>query len=173
MFNLSRFTPNYLISCYNTTVCCTSVQHTLVLVSQSSISMLELTVPTNSHQAIQAARDRKMKKHNYQHLIGDLENTFNLPKHGTNQILLKLARTSVSCSYHIFNSRNSLSWDSNKPFCCIWNFELFKLLVLTLMLFQLRFYTLYFFVPCQAPHLGGSTLSPRLKCIHVVDCIAN
>ena len=25
MFNLSRFTPNCLISCYNTTVCCTSV----------------------------------------------------------------------------------------------------------------------------------------------------
>ena len=26
---------------------------------------------------------------------------------------------------------------------------------------------------CQAPHLGGSTLSPRLKCIHVADCIAH
>jgi len=41
------------------------------------------------------------------------------------------------------------------------------------MLFQLRFYTLYFFVPCQAPHLGGSALSPRLKCMHVADCIAH
>jgi len=35
------------------------------------------------------------------------------------------------------------------------------------MLFQLRFYTLYSIVPCQAPHLGGSTLSPRPKFIHV------
>jgi len=42
-------------------------------------------------------------------------------KCNANQILLKLARTSVSCSYHIFNSRNVLSWDSNKPFYCIWN----------------------------------------------------
>jgi len=41
------------------------------------------------------------------------------------------------------------------------------------MLFQLHFYTLYLFVPCQAPHLGGSTLSLRLKCIHVADCIAH
>jgi len=41
------------------------------------------------------------------------------------------------------------------------------------MLFQLHFYTLYFFVPCQAPRLDGSTLSPKLKCIHVADCIAH
>jgi len=36
--------------------------------------MLEGTIHTNSHLAIQAARDRKMNKPNYQHLIGDLEN---------------------------------------------------------------------------------------------------
>jgi len=44
------------------------------------------------------------------------------------------------------------------------------------MLFQLRFYTLYSSVPCQLsapPHLGGSTLSPRLKCTHVANCIAH
>ena len=41
------------------------------------------------------------------------------------------------------------------------------------MSFQLSFYTLYFFASCQAPHLGGSTLSPRLKCIHVANCIAH
>ena len=41
------------------------------------------------------------------------------------------------------------------------------------MLFQLRFYTLYSSVPCQAPHLSGSTLSPRLKCTHVANCIAH
>ena len=113
-----------------------------------------MTVPTNSDHAIQAVRDRKMNKPNTdQHLIGELENrglnvsfrtleigflghherhaihcichTFNLPKHDANQILLKLARTSVSCSYHIFNSRNSLSWDSNKPFTAF-EIELFK-----------------------------------------------
>ena len=32
----------------------------------------------------------------------------------------------------LFNGRNSLSWDSNKPFYCIWNFELFKTIMLTL-----------------------------------------
>ena len=31
-------------------------------------------------------------------------------------ILSKLSKISIACSYHIFNARNSLSWDSNKPF---------------------------------------------------------
>jgi len=34
----------------------TTTRPDLVLVTESSISMLELTVPTNSHQGIQAAR---------------------------------------------------------------------------------------------------------------------
>ena len=28
----------------------------------------------------------------------------------------ELSKFSIACSCHIFNSRNSLSWDSNKPF---------------------------------------------------------
>jgi len=112
-----------------TNISTTTARPDLVLVSESSISMLELTVPTKSHQAIQAARGRKMNQPNYEQLIGNLENrglnvsfrsveigslghyerhaihcichTFNLPKCDASQILLKLARTSVSCSYHI------------------------------------------------------------------------
>jgi len=34
------------------------------------------------------------------------------------------------------------------------------------------FYTLYS-VPCQASHPSGSTLSPRLKCIHIAACIVH
>jgi len=57
--------------------------------------------------------------HYERHAIHCICHTFNLSKCNANQILLKLARTSVSCSDHIFNSINVLSWDSNKPFYCI------------------------------------------------------
>ena len=122
----------------------TTARPDLVLVSGSNITMLELTIPTNSSESIQAARARKLNKLNYQHLISDLESgnfhvsfntleigslghyeqeavyclrhTFNLSKCDTNQILLKLSRIAVGCSYHIFNCRNSQSWDLHKPY---------------------------------------------------------
>ena len=42
--------------------------------------------------------------------------TFSMSKQLAKNILSKLSKISIACSYHIFNSRNSLSWNANKPF---------------------------------------------------------
>ena len=47
-----------------------------------------------------------------------ISNFFQLTKSETKQILQKASKTAIGCSYHIFNSRNSASWDANKPFYC-------------------------------------------------------
>ena len=44
-----------------------------VLVSEESVSMLELTIPFNSKEAIFKTKERKTNKPNYSSLIGDLE----------------------------------------------------------------------------------------------------
>ena len=45
----------------------------IVLVSEESVTMLELTIPSNSKEAIIKAKERKTNKSNYNLLIGDLE----------------------------------------------------------------------------------------------------
>ena len=45
----------------------------IVLVSEESVTMLELTIPSNSKEAITKAKERKTNKPNYSSLIGDLE----------------------------------------------------------------------------------------------------
>ena len=99
---------------------------------------------TNTYKPLKAARNRKSEKPLYLQLVSDLEdrglsvsfltleirslghftsyavkcltNTFSLSKQHARTILSKLSKISIACSYHIFNARNSLSWDSNKPF---------------------------------------------------------
>ena len=115
----------------------------VVLIDNSAVCLLELTVPTNTREALQAARIRELNKPLYLQLISDLEerglsvsfrsleigslghhesfavkclaDTFDLSKKLSRYILSKLSKISIACSFHIFNSRNSLSWDSNKP----------------------------------------------------------
>ena len=122
----------------------TSARPDIVLVEGSSITILELTVPFNSREALQAARLRKSNKQSYLQLISDHEDkgntvqyhileigslghykqcTFNCIKRVFNQtkqeckeLLQKLSKTVISCSYYIFNSRNTGSWDTNCPF---------------------------------------------------------
>ena len=45
----------------------------IVLVSEESVTMLELTIPSNSKEAIIKAKERKTNKSNYNLLIEDLE----------------------------------------------------------------------------------------------------
>ena len=45
----------------------------LVFISINSVTMIELTVPPNSREALSSAKDRKANKANYISLIGDLE----------------------------------------------------------------------------------------------------
>ena len=121
------------------------VRPDLVMIEDSSITILELTVPFNSRDALQAASLRKSNKQSYMYLqlLSDLEErgfsaqyhtleigssghyeqcalnsikrSFNLTKQECKKLLLKLSQTAISCSYHIFNSRISSSWDTNLP----------------------------------------------------------
>ena len=127
-----------------TNISTTRARPDMVLIEDLSVNLLELTIPTNTYEALQAARSRKSEKPTYVQLVSDLEDrglsvsfqtleigslshftpyavkcltsTFSLSKQHARTILSKLAKVSIACSYHIFNSRNSLSWDSNKPF---------------------------------------------------------
>ena len=56
-----------------TDISTTTARPDLVLISELNVTMLELTIPTNSRETIQAARTRKLNKSNYQQLISDLE----------------------------------------------------------------------------------------------------
>ena len=115
----------------------------LVLTTEYSVTMLELMIPTNSHEAMRKAREGKSTQSNYMSLISDLEerglkvgyqtleigspghhlmeavhcisNIFQLPKSEAKNILLKASKVALARSYHIFNLRNSASWDPNKP----------------------------------------------------------
>ena len=116
----------------------------LVLILNNNITILELTIPSNNKEALQAASDRKSNKLPYLHLISDLEScnykvTYttleigslghwtkqaikslslipNVNKKTASSILLHLSKISISCSYHIFNCHQLTSWDQNKPF---------------------------------------------------------
>ena len=93
------------------------------------------TVPFNSREVLHAARLRKSNKQSYLQLVSDLEGKeytvyyhtleigclghyeqctlncikriFNLLKYCWKKLLLKLSKTTTSCSYYTFNSRNS------------------------------------------------------------------
>ena len=108
---------------------------------------LELTVPSNSPEALAAARSRKANKASYMYLelMADLEESgwsvsystleigslghfdlkalrtlldvFPLSKQEAKQVLTNLSRIAISCSYHIFNARLCTSWDVNKLMC--------------------------------------------------------
>ena len=45
----------------------------MVLIEDLSINLLELTIPTNIYEALQAARNRKSRKPLYLQLVSDLE----------------------------------------------------------------------------------------------------
>ena len=45
----------------------------MVLIEDLSVNLLELTIPTNTYEALQAARSRKSGKPLYLRLVGDLE----------------------------------------------------------------------------------------------------
>ena len=115
----------------------------LVLITEPEVTFLELSVPFNSPEALAAARSKKSLKSNYLQLATDLEGSgwsvsyftfeigsfshfepyatttlsdaFLLSKQDAKQILMKLSRIAVSCSYHIFNPRLCSTWDVNKP----------------------------------------------------------
>ena len=115
--------------------------------TRSEITLLELTVPFNSLEALAAARSRKSLKSSYLQLKLDLENSgwsvsystleigslghyepraiktlsdiFDLSKKEAKHTLCGLSRTAATCSYHIFNGRHCTSWDTNKPLCSL------------------------------------------------------
>ena len=141
-FRASDFPPSTL----SRDVITSSGKPDLVLIEGSVFTIIELTIPFNTKEALQAARLRKSNKQSYHHLISDLEDKgytvhyhtleigslghyeqcslncirkeFSLPKHCCKKLFLKLSKAAISCSYHIFNSRNSRSWDTNLPFYC-------------------------------------------------------
>ena len=133
-----------------------------------------LSIPSNNKEALQAAFERKSNKLPYLHLTSDLESkgfstmytTLEIgllghwPKHTiktlslipnisskiATRILLKLSKTSVACSYHIFNSHQCTNEDQNKSFY----FSLTSI------------YLHIYFIPCQALSFSRVTLCPRL-----------
>ena len=124
-----------------TNISTTRARPDIVLIEDLSVNLIELMIPTNTYEALQAARIRKSEKPLYLQLVSNLEDrglsvsfqtlkigslghitpyavkcltsTFSLSKQ---HVLSKLSKISIACSYHIFHSRNSLSWESNNPF---------------------------------------------------------
>ena len=45
----------------------------MVLINDLSVKLLELTIPTNMYEALEAARNRKSEKPLYLQLVSDLE----------------------------------------------------------------------------------------------------
>ena len=116
----------------------------LVVVSTDSIALLELSVVTNTEHHLLAARNRKEDR--YGSLLTDLQQTgfsvnlvtievgclghfmpetvsklsdvCHLLKNTIRCILQKAARVAISCSYRIFNSRASTTWDVVDLFTC-------------------------------------------------------
>ena len=109
----------------------------LVVVSTDFIALIELSVVTNTEHHLLAARNRKEDR--YGSLLTDLQqagfsvnlvtievgclgyfmpetisklsNVYHLPKNTIRCILQQAARVVISCSYRIFNSRASTTWD--------------------------------------------------------------
>ena len=74
-----------------------------------------------------------------------LSDAFLLSKQEANQVLMKLSRIAVSCSYHIFNARLCSTWDANKPVCSC-------SLVFFVLPHSLSCSFLLVSLPCQAHH---------------------
>ena len=45
----------------------------MVLIEDLSVNLLELTIPTNTYEALQAARNKKVEKPLYFQLVSDME----------------------------------------------------------------------------------------------------
>ena len=115
-----------------------------MLIEDKMVYILELTVPSNNKEALHVAYLRKSNKSSYLEVINDLENRDlsvvykileigslghwethaigsltaipNIDKKCAKDTLLKMSKTAIACSYYIFNSRNHITWDQNKPF---------------------------------------------------------
>ena len=108
----------------------------LVLIEDKMVYILELIVPSNNKEALHAAYLRKSNKSSYLEVINDLEDRGlsvveigslrhweihairsltaipNIDKKCAKYTLLKMSK---AYSYYIFNSRNHIIWDQNKP----------------------------------------------------------
>ena len=71
-----------------------------------------------------------------------LSDAFLLSKQEAKQVLMKLSRIAVSCSYHIFNARLRSTWDVNKPVCSLVYFFLSCLIALFLFIRYVRIFCL-------------------------------
>ena len=83
-----------------------------------------------------------------------ISHSFQLRKSETKQILQKASKTAFACSCHIYNSRNSASWDATNPFIehktnCSYIFFISSVLVLLP-------------VALPSPQPRGVNLLPRL-----------
>ena len=56
-----------------TNISTTRARPDMVLIEDLSVNLLELTIPTNTYEALQAARSRKSEKPTYLQLVSDLE----------------------------------------------------------------------------------------------------
>ena len=116
----------------------------LVVVSTDSITLLELSVVTNTEHYLLAARNRKEDRygslltdlqqagfsvnlvtiefgclgHFMPQTVSKLSDVCHLPKNTIRCILQQAARVAISCSYRIFNSRASTTWDVVDLFTC-------------------------------------------------------
>ena len=124
-----------------TSVATTTARPDVVIIQNNRITLLELTVATNTPEGLHEARRRKQLKPNYLALLNDLETLGfqsaletievgtlghfnnqtiaslhallpNLRKNSVRRLLLSLSKTLVSCSAHIFNARLSTTWIS-------------------------------------------------------------
>lgn len=116
----------------------------IVIQDDRVLKILELTVCSSTPRGFSEAKKRKRNKPAYMQLISDLETkgfkvnytTIEIGALGhysfdatssiksllpdihaaqVKRLLTKLGKTSVACSFHIFNARNSTVWPENKP----------------------------------------------------------
>ena len=107
----------------------------LVLVSEDSIYLFELTIPTKTQQHLLTARARKENRygsllyddlqstglvvdlisieigHFMQETLAQMATTCCVSKKTVRSLFKQAACIAISCSYGIFNSRASLEWD--------------------------------------------------------------
>ena len=109
-----------------TNISTTRARPDMVLIDDLSVKLLELTIPTNTYEALEAARNRKSEKPLYLQLVSDLEdrglsvsfqtleigslghftsytvkyltNTFSISKQHARTIPSKLSKVSITCS---------------------------------------------------------------------------
>ena len=140
----------------------TSARPDIVNIDSDIITLLELTIPINTKEGLQNARDRKLAKENYITLIGDLhtrgfkaeletvevgslghfssdtiQSVHSLLNHLKRRsictLLLSLSKLAISCSQVIFNCHKQSEWS---PPSFFW---LYICLPVSLLLFILSF----------------------------------